>query len=160
MNTRRIIRTLFVVALGAVVLVPATASAQTQNTTFNVTAQVNRNCTISATALAFGAYDPVVANATVPLDGTSTISVACTRNSNGVWVGLDTGTHATRQMAEPGGTLLPYDLFSDAAGGTVWTNLQTVGGTWPLFANKNPVGRTVFGRIPANQDRKLQCLQH
>ena len=47
-----------------------TVSAASTSTSLSVTASVNNNCTISTAALAFGAYDPVVTNASSPLDGT------------------------------------------------------------------------------------------
>jgi len=155
MNARWITRTLAVAAMGALalMLVPAAAEAQT-TANLNVSALVARNCRISATPLAFGNYDPITANATVPLDGTATISVACNRGSVGVWVGLNLGQNAAgavRRMIS-GADVMTYELYSDTPGGTVWGNAVGSGLTWPLFANHSPVDRTVHGRVPAGQD--------
>ena len=50
---------------GAALLFTAhSAVAGSKGTTFNVSSSVAANCTISATDLNFGAYDPVVANKT------------------------------------------------------------------------------------------------
>src|SRR5512143_902396 len=54
-------------------------SAATATANLGVSATVTNNCTISTTALAFGSYDPVVANASTNLDGTGAVSVACTK---------------------------------------------------------------------------------
>ena len=53
--------------------VPAFAGSATSN--FSVTASVASNCTISTTSIAFGAYDPIVANATTPLDTTGSVTI-------------------------------------------------------------------------------------
>ena len=45
-------------------------SAATASANLSVSATVTNNCTVSTAALAFGSYDPVVANATAGLDGT------------------------------------------------------------------------------------------
>ena len=59
----------------------APASAATATANLGVTATVTNNCTISTAALAFGSYDPVVANASTNLDGSGTVSVACTKGT-------------------------------------------------------------------------------
>jgi spore coat protein U-like protein len=133
------------------------AVAASKSTTFNVSSSVSANCTISATDLNFGAYDPVVANKTTPLDVNTTVTVLCTKGSAGVTVGLDLGSHAaagSRFMASATDSL-QYELYSDSAGGTVWSNGGAGLVTWPVFG---PIGagagtpHTVFGRVPAGQD--------
>src|SRR3954470_22163996 len=62
--------------LTLVAVVPTNASrAGTASTTFQVTASVNTNCTITASPLAFGSYGPNTTNFTVPLDGQSLITL-------------------------------------------------------------------------------------
>jgi spore coat protein U-like protein len=132
-------------------------AAGSKSTTFNVTSSVNANCTISATDLNFGAYDPLVANKTTPLDVNTTVTLVCTKGSNGVTVGLDLGTHtaAGNRFMSNGTDSLHYELYSDSAGGTLWGNSGASLVTWPVFG---PIGagagtpHTVFGRIPAGQD--------
>src|SRR5436853_483604 len=46
-----------------------------------VSAQVNANCTITTSAVAFGSYDPVSANAASALPGTGSVTIACTTGS-------------------------------------------------------------------------------
>src|SRR5262245_61750686 len=58
-----------------------------------VNANVIRKCTISAQPLAFGSYDPVQTNAAAPLDGQTTLTVACTKGT-AISIGMDAGTNA------------------------------------------------------------------
>src|SRR5207253_78676 len=60
-----------------------------------------------------GSYDPVVTNASAPLDFTSSIAFKCTKNSSGVSVGIDHGAHygTGRRLADTGAAnFLTYDL--------------------------------------------------
>src|SRR5438034_6642043 len=68
-------------ALGLLCAAPA-AQSGVSNSTLNVSMSVSNNCTITTSAVAFGAYDPVVANAAAPLDGTGSVIVACTKNTS------------------------------------------------------------------------------
>jgi spore coat protein U-like protein len=128
-----------------------------QSTTFTVKAKVDANCTITATDLDFGSYDPVVANKTTARDAQTSVVVLCTKGSTGVTVALDAGIHSvagSRFMATTGDTL-PYELYSDAARTTVWsTGAGAV--TWPAFGSIASQGagvsQPVYGRIPAGQD--------
>src|SRR5262245_838396 len=99
-------------------------SAATATANLGVSATVTNNCTISTGALAFGSYDPVVANASTNLDGTGTVSVACTKGTSAT-VGLGLGSNAsgsTRRMGDGGGNFLTYELYQDSGHTTVWGN--------------------------------------
>src|SRR5258708_30912341 len=61
-----------------------------------VSANVIRKCTISAQPLAFGNYDPVQANATAPLDGQTSLTVACTKGT-AVDIAMDDGGNSQGQ---------------------------------------------------------------
>jgi spore coat protein U-like protein len=125
-----------------------TAQAATATTTFQVTATVQATCLISATNLAFGTYTGVVTSST------STITVTCT-NTSPYNVGLDPGTATgatvtTRKMSGPGGALLAYALYQDAAHTKNWgitVGTDTVSGT----GNGNTQALTVFGQVGAGQ---------
>jgi spore coat protein U-like protein len=67
---RRITR-VALVAGGLILGAAAPALAQTATANLSVTATVTKNCSITTTPVAFGSYDPVVTNATTPLDGTA-----------------------------------------------------------------------------------------
>ncbi|HXG27581.1 MAG TPA: spore coat U domain-containing protein [Nevskiales bacterium] len=146
----RITTKTLVTAAGIALVAPGMAAAATTTTTFQVTATVTSACSVSATNLSFGAYDPTSA---IPKDATSTINVTCTllapyavRLSGG-----GSGDTAARVMDGGTSTDLGYQLYSDALRTTVWGNTGTddvagVGGG--LVA----VPHTVYGRIAAGQD--------
>src|SRR3989449_10848895 len=71
------------------------ALAGSSTGSLSITATVAQTCSVSATStLAFGAYDPVVANAASALTGTGSVSIKCTKGSSGITIDLDAGTHA------------------------------------------------------------------
>ena len=141
---------LLVTTLGALVagLLPTTADATTATTTFGVSATVQATCLVSATALSFGTYTGVVANAT------STVSVTCT-NTTTYNVSLNPGTASgatvtTRQMTGPSSSLLNYALYSNSGMTTNWG--QTIGtDTVTGTGNGSAQGITVYGQVAAGQ---------
>src|SRR5690242_13034860 len=70
-------------ALGLALLLYATARAGTYTlATVSVSTTVSANCTVTTSALNFGAYDPIGTQATNNLDvGTNQVSIACVRGS-------------------------------------------------------------------------------
>ena len=116
------------------------ASAQTAQTTFQVLANVQATCSVSATNLDFGQYDPFAAT---PKDGSSTLSVTCT---NGTTYGVAVATPTARSMAGPSGSTLAYGLYNDAARSAAFgvpANSATGIGTAQTI--------NVYGRIPIAQ---------
>ena len=116
------------------------ASAQSAQTTFQVLANVQASCSLTATNLDFGQYDPFVAT---PKDGASTLSVTCT---NGTTYGVAIPTATARNMTGPASTLLAYGLYNDSArttGFNVPANSATGTGTAQTI--------NVYGRIPNGQ---------
>jgi hypothetical protein len=61
-------------SLGILAAVPLHADSATA--VIAISANVRKNCLISTTAVAYGAYDPVGTNGTAPLDATGTARVA------------------------------------------------------------------------------------
>lgn len=146
-----------VVLLGLVTLA-GNARAGTATSNLNISATVTQNCLISTTAVAFGSYDPVVANSSTGIDKPSTggtVVVTCTKNSSGVWIGLGLGTHASgstrRMQGAVNSDFLTYELYQPTATtpnaacpagtGTVWGNTQATGVT--------PTGVTSWGASAA-----------
>ena len=138
---------------GMVFGLTAPALAQTASTNLSVTALVAKNCSITTTAVAFGSYDPIVANASTPLDGTGSVVVTCTKGS-GTRIDLGLGSNATGSVRKMlGGTdLLTYELYTDTGRATVWGSGAGAGQTIATAPNKNPRTFTVYGRVPAGQD--------
>lgn len=134
---------------GFVGLAQTNLNAATQTSSFTVSASVTANCTISAAALAFGAYDPVVANASANLDQTSTITVACTKGTSAS-VSLDSGVnYSSGRRMKAGSNYLGYEMYSDSGRSTVWDTTNTVAYS---AASKASTGLTVYGRVAAGQD--------
>ena len=145
-------------ALAATVLFsasPVLAASVTAN--FPVQASVLRNCTVTAVGINFGAYDPVVANATVDKTGAGTITVVCAKGTSGVTIAMDTGangtkaTGTTRAMSDGGGSFLSYELYQNVGLTTTW---GTGASALTVVGAINKTGRTfdVFGKVPAGQD--------
>lgn len=156
--------------MAAIVVTPRIASAATAGpTNIPVSATVNAACTISTgSAIAFNSYDPIGANATVPLNATGTVTVICSKGSKTLTIGISNGVQpagAQRQMKNSANVdLLRYDITQppsgDAAGGVPcvfpgsvpWTT--TTPGLLVLADAPSKVARTysVCGTIPPGQD--------
>lgn len=155
---KKLVQGTLLLALAAACIPSASQALTTVTTTFNVTANINTKCTIAAADLAFGPYDPLVTNLTVPLDVSSTVTVACTKGTAAT-VGLDAGQNSgsavgtTRAMAG-GGAFLSYEIYKDAAHTTVWGN-SGAGLVAYTAASKAPATLTDYGRIPAGQDQPV-----
>jgi spore coat protein U-like protein len=132
------------------------AATATQN--LAVTASVSANCTIATAPVAFGAYDPVTANAATALNGTGTVSVTCTSGAS-TTVTLGQGANAgggstaaapARRLKDGGTDFLTYSLYSDTGRTTVWGDTAGTGvahtGTGTLTA------LTVYGAVTAGQN--------
>ncbi|HZZ84590.1 MAG TPA: spore coat U domain-containing protein [Anaeromyxobacteraceae bacterium] len=131
---------------------PRAAHAGANSSSFSVTATVAQNCTITTSPLAFGSYDPIVANAAAAqsLDATTSLSVACTKGASAVTIALDAGTSTNRTMKDTASTgTLSYQLYSDSARSSVWDATTTVS-----YAPTSKVATpfTVYGRVPGGQD--------
>jgi spore coat protein U-like protein len=115
-------------------------------TTFSVTATVQKDCIVSATALVFGNYTGAVNNAT------STVTVTCTNTAPytvGLSAGLASGATVTTRKMQDGALLLPYALYSNSGMNINWGNTSGswVSGTGSGYAQ--PL--TVYGQIAAGQ---------
>lgn len=118
-----------------------------------------QTCSVSASPVAFGAYNP---QAGAPNDSSGQISLTCQaflslllpyeiRLSAG-----NSGSFGARQMSA-GGATLQYNLYSNVSRSTVWGNgsggFGSVSGSILLSALNIPaaVNRTVYARVPALQ---------
>lgn len=123
--------------------------------TAGVSGTIAANCSIASSTLSFGGYDPLIANASAPLNATGAVLVSCTRGSTGVTISLSNGsnpTHAsgtTRAMSDGGTNYLSYELYSDSARTTVWNATNTVSYSPTSMAQSSLV---VYGQVPAGQN--------
>jgi len=114
------------------------------------------SCTVSASGVAFGIYDPTVAIATF---SSATIGVNCVVSGatghNPVTIAFDTGSSGTftsRTMLN-GTDVLNYNLYIDAAYTLVWGDGSGLSLTHTQFVTpgKPSFSATVYGMIPALQ---------
>lgn len=140
------------VVLLALAALGKAALAATATTTFDVTATVADTCSISASNLAFGAYDPGAG----ALEGTTTIVATCTENTT-YNIGLDAGSNAasatstTRAMKESLTiNYLDYELYQNSARTIVWGS--TLGtDTVSQTSVGGDESHTVYGQVPGGQ---------
>ena len=115
-----------------------------------ISASVARNCVLTAGSIAFGAYDPLVAHDTAPLNQTGTFTVRCVKGVV-AQVGLDDGVNGGRQMSDGGTALLDYELYKDAARTSVWD--ESGAGRYSYTAlSKAATTLTIYGQVPGGQD--------
>jgi len=149
--TPKLPRALLAGSVLALLAAAVPASAQSASSSFQVSASVLRTCTIAATAIDFGSYDPVGANDTTPADQTGTVAVRCTRGTSwSVELGAgDNFSGGRRMQIGATGEYLGYELYSDASRTAVWDSATPQTG---VAANRSPLALTVYGRVPAGQD--------
>lgn len=129
--------------------------ANSSSVTFTVTADVQPECQVTATPVAFGNYDPIGTHSASPLDAEGGVTVFCTETTVGE-IALSDGLNfaaGTRRMAGSAGGFLDYDLYRNAARNLIWRaspNTVSAASTSKLV----PIGggMIVYGRVPAGQD--------
>ena len=131
-------------------------------------AQAAVDCSVTASGVAFGTYDPSLGTAD---DSTGSIVVSCTYAGPG---GSDTANYTVRLSTGTSGSFVPrklsagasqlnYNLFRDAARTQVWGNGTSgsflVPGTMRVGPGQGNSTRTnthdIFGRVPAQQDAAI-----
>jgi len=156
-------------SLAAALLAAAgVANAATTPTNIAVSATVSQGCSISTTAaLAFGAYDPIGANATAALNATGQVSVSCSKGATGLTISMDNGIHVVGTQRNMQGTvatdILLYNVFqppTNVAGvactfpGTIPWNATAPAGVLTLTSAPSKTARlyNVCGTVPGGQD--------
>ena len=116
-------------------------------------AEAAPSCTVSTTAVNFGAYN--VFNAS-PTDSTGTLTYNCSGNAQNLVITLSKGSSTTfnpRTMSN-GTDTMSYNLYRNAARSIICGD--GTGGS-QSYQPANPTNgrdyvRTIYGRIPAGQD--------
>jgi spore coat protein U-like protein len=156
-------------ALAAALMLSVAPHARGTTAVLGVSASVAANCAISATALTFGQYESILANATSPLNAAGSVSIACTKGT-APRISMDLGQNSNagkRYMAlvaaaAPGATgALYYELYqppSSTAGATCAFPGTTLwgGSGGDTFVPSVPLTRvsrtySVCGTIPPGQ---------
>ena len=135
-----------------------TQAASPQTANLSVTATVAANCTIATTAVDFGAYDPVTANASAAILQTGKVSVSCTTGSAAT-VTLGQGAHSdtgssdadpARRMSDGTTHFLTYTLYSEPTRTTEWGNTTPTGLAYTGTGASQDL--TVYGTLPGGQN--------
>lgn len=104
-------------------------------------------CSVSATALAFGSYNPFSAAAN---DSTGSLTITCTVSGTSYTVALSSGAGSySQRLLTSAGHTLNYNLYSDTARSVIWGD--GVGGASSTVAG-TAVNQTIYGRIAAGQN--------
>lgn len=142
------------VVSAALLLLLAAKSAfgATASAFLNVSLNVLPNCQVVVTDLHFGSYDPLVGNASQPLDATADLNLLCTRQAQAT-IKFDYGRNllgAYRGMMS-GSDRVSYNLFLDPSRTRLWADgengLHVVGA-----GGRSPQRYVVYGRVPAGQE--------
>ena len=158
MKTRQAL-TLAMATWGIFAATKATMAASSSPVSLSVTASVAAKCIVSSTSVvAFGAYDPIVTNASsgADLNGTGTVGVSCTPG-NGTSISIASSANNSsnqRRMAGPGGSYLNYTLYSDSGRTTAWGDGSNGANALTISASSNAAERSfsVYGQVPKGQD--------
>lgn len=135
-----------------------------------VSATINNNCTVSTSPVAFGTYDPIVANSSTGADvvAAGTLVVNCTKNAgtgggNAVSISLGFGQNATsspRKMKNVSLDTLSYDLYVPALAAGEYTDCTTLTTIWNTTNVLSPASSfwqgtahniSVCGKVPKGQ---------
>jgi spore coat protein U-like protein len=148
------------------------AHAGVGTSTLTAQTQINANCTISTTPVAFGAYDPIGTNKTSNLNAIGVVTITCVKGTAPT-IGLGLGSNAagsTRRMKNTASAnYLQYELYEPSStvpnagcsfpGSTVWgtsgSNLFSPGSA----PNKNPSSYNVCGTVPAGLNPVIGTYQ-
>ena len=133
-------------------------------TSLAVSATVSQRCTIATGTLAFGNYDPVIANAASGADllatGANAVTVACTRGTSpaptiSLGAGLYPSSGFNRRMAS-GTNRLAYQIYTSSARTTVWgdgtSSTSTLSVATPVASMLTTQAFTAYGKIAKGQD--------
>jgi spore coat protein U-like protein len=123
-------------------------------TNLGVSANISNTCSIgTVTALAFGAYDPIAANAATDLHTQGSIALTCTLGDAAATVGLGLGGQplSTQRYMSDGTATLAYNIYSTADFATVWDDSANKV-TAPTGTGL-PQTLTVYGSIPQAQNK-------
>lgn len=120
---------------------------------------INCSCSTTASAVAFGTYNPLSASA---LTATGNVAVTCSALLAGLNVSYvislnagQNGSFSARKMAM-GGSLLQYNLYTSSTYATVWgdgtAGTSTVSDAYLLSLLSVTRNYTVYGRMPVAQN--------
>jgi spore coat protein U-like protein len=153
------------IAIAASILVGSaglTVPAYAVTSNLNVTANIDMNCTVSTTAVAFGAYKPTTDHASTDLTANGAIKTTCTVGSTGKVI-IGQGQHfgatgddaVSRRMAtSDDSNFIIYDVFSDSDRLNSWSHVENSGIAYAATGSEETM--VVYGKIPSGQTSAAQ----
>lgn len=151
-----------IAAAAALVASAGFAQAGSSTADLAVSASVAANCTISTTAVAFGAYDPVSGG---NVSATGTVVVGCTKAAASLTIGLGDGANGVGGQRNLNGSgtsnklayalrkpvsVTPGAVCDSFGAGTAWSAASTLALTSPT--SKATRTYNVCGEIASGQD--------
>jgi spore coat protein U-like protein len=142
----------YAVILSLAISGPAMSAPSFSTATIPVSATVVDSCSVSATALSFGNYNPLSANA---VDTSGTVTALCTI-STAFAISLNEGlgpgaSVSSRKLSLGDGVAIDYAIYSDPSLTTVWGD--GTNGTSVQTGVGNGAGQdfSLYGRLPGAQ---------
>ena len=130
----------------------ASAFGASASVYLNVSLTVVPNCQVTVTDLQFGSYDPLIGNATTPLDATADLGMLCTNGAQAT-IRFDYGrSHLGLNRGLSSGTdRVDYSLFQDSSRTKPWADGEN-GLHVVASGGRTPQRYIVYGRVPAGQE--------
>ena len=117
-------------------------------------AAADPTCSVAASGVAFGNYDPL---ANTNADSSGSVSVTCTGSTSvtySIAASAGTGTYSTRQQMS-GSHALDYNVFIDNSRTTVWGDgsqgTSLISGNMTATSTGTTQTSTVYGRVFSGQ---------
>lgn len=131
--------------------------------TLSVSVTVSSNCQISTSSVAFGTYDPVLANLTAPATGAGGVTITCTRGTSAsLTLGPGANPSGSARRMSGGTGYITYELYMPASespgapcnfgSSKVWGSAGDAVFTPSSAPSRDPRSYNVCGRIPEAQD--------
>lgn len=133
----------------AAITAPTYAEISYPTSDMDVTASINVACTIESEDLAFGAYDPIITNASAPLQKMASVTSTCTVGAEGSIL-FSNGNNYTEETgrrmvsAVDATKFLEYSISNASYGGANWSGVAMSG-------TGSAVKEDVYGEVDAGQ---------
>lgn len=140
------------IAASMALMLGGIASAGSTSQNMGVSADISDTCSFgTVNTLAFGAYDPVVTNASTDLTTSTTFGLTCT-SGDAISIGLSLGANAVstqRYMVGTADDKLSYNLYQNSSNTTAWNDSSSL---YDDTGTGSSVTYTVYGVVPHGQN--------
>jgi spore coat protein U-like protein len=151
------------IAFAAALLEAGSLAGASATANLSVSVTVSSNCQISASSVAFGTYDPVVANFAAPVTGAGGVTITCTRGTSAsLTLGPGGNSSGSTRRMRGGTSFITYELYKPAsespgapcsfASPRVWGAAGDGVFTPASAPSRDARSYNVCGRIPEAQD--------